>query len=52
MKRLGRGSRPLRERFVRHRRELLDIGEKLELEDSDLEELEAELARRMLELEA
>jgi len=52
MKRAGRDSRSLRDRLVRRRRELLDIGEKLELDESELEAVDAELARRMLELQA
>lgn len=48
----GRSSRSGRERPVRHRRSLRDVGEKLELDETDLEDIDKELARRMLELEA
>jgi hypothetical protein len=52
MKRPSRVPRNPRERLVRQRRALRDAGEQLEVDDAELEEIDAELARRMLELES
>jgi hypothetical protein len=53
MKRPSRIPRNPRERLEqRQRRSLRDAGEQLELDDAELEELDAELTRRMLELES
>lgn len=42
-----------RERIERERRAAVrDAGEQLELDDAELEEIDADLARRMLELES
>ena len=52
MKRDARVKRDPRERILRQRKALRDAGEQLEVDDSELEEIDAELARRMLELES
>lgn len=52
MKRSRRNARPVRQRPPRYERLLRDAGEKLELDESEIEDVEAELARRLLELEA
>ena len=41
-----------RKRLERQRRLLRDAGEQLEVDDAELEEIDAELARRTLELES
>ena len=43
---------PARKRIERQRRALRDAGEQLEIDDAELEEIDAELARRTLELES
>ena len=43
---------PARKRLARQRRLLRDAGEQLEVDDAELEEIDGELARRMLELES
>ena len=53
MKRPSRTPRNPRERLERQRRSALrDAGEQLELDDAELEEIDADLTRRMLELES
>ncbi|HUS28841.1 MAG TPA: hypothetical protein VMZ53_10030 [Kofleriaceae bacterium] len=52
MKRASRIQQDPRKRIERQRRLLRDAGEQLEVDDAELEEIDTELARRMLELES